>query len=281
MTQNVDSCDCNDYSQQTAQTGMATISVPNPNVDGTGPKQLVLTASQNGTHINMIKVVATQATTAGIVRIFIQDPGATQTILYMEIPIPICPAISSAVVGSPVVSMFEATMGVALNLPSGYKLYASTKNGETFNVFATGYSWAYPAEVPGACCSFTQYTATFGLGTVSVANTNLNGSGVIVPIYTSPTGLGSIIDYISLNALQTISPGMIRLFISSDGGTTYSLFQEIWIPEYVLSASTPTFANLFNSLISYLQGDYIIGASTELAQNFAIKIAGRSWTYPI
>lgn len=281
MLGSLSGCDCNDYSKQTAVTGMATISTANTNINGSGAMQLVLTGSLNGTHISILKVVATQATTAGMVRFFIQNPGGGTTTLYLEVPIPPAPATSTAVVGSPVMSKFEASFDCDLDLPNGYKLYASTQNAETFNVFALGYAWEYPGELPSTCCNFIQYSAAIGIGTVSTANTHTDGTGTIVPIYTSGAGTGSYIESIAINALQSTTSGMIRLFISADGGVTYSLFQEIWISEYILTSTNPTLTFVFNDIINYLQGTYVIGASTQLNQTFAIRILGKAWTYPI
>ncbi len=65
--------DC--MAKYTANTGMATISTANANLDGTGTLATVLTASANGTFIKSVIVEAKGTVNIGMVRLFVKSPG--------------------------------------------------------------------------------------------------------------------------------------------------------------------------------------------------------------
>jgi hypothetical protein len=89
----------------------------------------VLTAGSQGTRIDDITVIAQGTTTAGMVRLFIND--GTNTRLFREIPV-------SAITASGTVAAFSSALtALALVLPTGYSLQASTHNAESFNVIVT------------------------------------------------------------------------------------------------------------------------------------------------
>jgi hypothetical protein len=89
----------------------------------------VLTAGSNGSRVDDIYIVATGTTTAGVVRLFIND--GTNTRLWQEVMV-------TAVTPSTTVQVFNtALFNQALILPNGYSLRASTNNAETFNVLVT------------------------------------------------------------------------------------------------------------------------------------------------
>jgi hypothetical protein len=69
----------------TANTGFATISTANPNLDGSGALENVITAAANGTVIQSLVIKALGATTPGMVRLFLYD--GTNTKLIREIPV--------------------------------------------------------------------------------------------------------------------------------------------------------------------------------------------------
>lgn len=115
----------------TAVLGVVQISTANTARDGTGTIATVVTAASQGTLIELIRVVATGTTTAGVVRLFIHD-GANAR-LYEEI-------LVTAITPSTTIAVFEAefTPTKPLVLPTGYSLRASTHNAEAFNVIASG-----------------------------------------------------------------------------------------------------------------------------------------------
>jgi phospholipase/lecithinase/hemolysin len=113
--------------------GLVSISTANTHLDGTGTIGTVLTGGAEGTRIHKIIIQATVTTTAGMVRLYIHD-GANY-FLWREIPV-------SAITPSANVAAFTYTIGIigelALVLPSGYSLRASTEKAETFKIIAEG-----------------------------------------------------------------------------------------------------------------------------------------------
>jgi hypothetical protein len=116
----------------TPRVGRAKISTANTNLDGTGTLGTVLAAGTNGTTVELVRVKAQGTTTAGMVRIFLGD--GTNTYLVKEISV-------TAITQSGTVQTFEAewtpTNGFFV-IPSGWTLYASTNNAETFIVHSMG-----------------------------------------------------------------------------------------------------------------------------------------------
>lgn len=116
----------------TPHLGIGQISTANTNRDGTGTLATVLTATPNGTRINIIVIKAIGTTTAGMVRLYIDD-GASNIRLWREFLI-------TAKTPSSTVAAYEYILYLqgeaALILPSGYMLKASTAKAETFNIFA-------------------------------------------------------------------------------------------------------------------------------------------------
>lgn len=113
----------------TVRAAVAQISTANTNRNGTGTIATVFTAGSNGSRIDDISIDATGTTTAGVVRLFIND-GST-SYLWQEI-------LVSAITPSTTIAVWSFTLlNQALLLPSGWSLRASTNNAETFNVIVT------------------------------------------------------------------------------------------------------------------------------------------------
>jgi hypothetical protein len=112
---------------ETAAYAVAQVSTANTNRDGTGTIATIFSAGAQGSLIDLIRVVATGTTTAGVVRLFIHDGSNAR--LYEEI-------LVTAITPSTTVSVFEAEFVPTkpLVLQTGYSLRASTNNAETFNV---------------------------------------------------------------------------------------------------------------------------------------------------
>lgn len=106
---------------------MASIATANTNRDGTGTIDTVYTAGADDSRIEMIRVVASEATTAGVVRIYVYD-GAVY-FMIKEI-------LVTAITPSTTIEVFTAEWipSVPLNLQSGQSLRASTHNAETFKI---------------------------------------------------------------------------------------------------------------------------------------------------
>ena len=113
--------------------GTVEIHTANTARDGSGTIGTVLTGGANGTRVTRIIVQALVTTTAGVVRLFI-DSGAV-IYLWKEI-------LVAAITGSATVLEFVSVLNLlgelALVLPSGYILMASTHNAESFAIIAEG-----------------------------------------------------------------------------------------------------------------------------------------------
>lgn len=111
----------------TPRTAVAQISTANTNRDGTGTLVDVMTGASTGTRIDDIEIVATGATTAGVVRLFLND--GTNSRLWKEI-------LVSAITPSTTTAVYSYSIrDAALILASAsWKLQAATHNAETFNV---------------------------------------------------------------------------------------------------------------------------------------------------
>lgn len=113
--------------------GMAQIATANANRDGTGTLGTVVTGAGDGTRIHKITIKATVTTTAGMIRLFIDN--LTNIRLWKEIPVT---AITPSATVEAFSSIIELLGEEALTLPSGYILKAGTEKAETFNVIAEG-----------------------------------------------------------------------------------------------------------------------------------------------
>ena len=113
----------------TVRTAQAQVSTANTNRNGTGTIATVFTAGSNGSRIDDIYITATATTTAGVVRLFLND--GTNTYLFEEI-------LVTAITPSTTVAVFQAVLlNQAIVLASGWSLRASTNNAETFNIQVT------------------------------------------------------------------------------------------------------------------------------------------------
>lgn len=116
----------------TPKVGMVQISTANTNRDGTGTIGTVFTAGASGSVVKKIRISAAGTTTAGVVRLFLDDGSNIR--LMQEVIVP-------AITPSTTVEAFARTITFGpddiLHLPSNtWLLKASTHNAETFNVFA-------------------------------------------------------------------------------------------------------------------------------------------------
>lgn len=114
----------------TVRTAIAQISTANTNRNGTGTIATVITGAATGTRVDDITITATGTTTAGVVRLFIND--GTTSYLWQEI-------LVTAITPSTTQQVFSFTLlNQALLLASAsWSLRASTNNAETFNVIVT------------------------------------------------------------------------------------------------------------------------------------------------
>jgi hypothetical protein len=123
----------------------------------------------------------------------------------------------------------------------------------------------------------TQYTANNGMGVVSTANTNLDGTGTgVVDIITGASN-GTLLKCAWIKAEQTTTEGIVRLFVN-DGGTNTYLLMEVKIDPVTPSATDTSFERRI-PLNFTLKSGYKIKATTQNAETFGIIIEGMDWAY--
>lgn len=110
--------------------GQVSIAVANAARDGTGTIATLKTGTVNGSRIDFVVVKAIVTTTAGVIRLYIDD-GAGNIFLWDEL-------LVSAVVPSGTAAAFRGIIPVNVVLPSGFILKISTDKAETFRCFAHG-----------------------------------------------------------------------------------------------------------------------------------------------
>jgi len=253
--------------QYTANTAMVTISTANSNLDGTNAVT-VLTGASNGTLIKSVTIKAIDNTTPGMVRLFVYDGTNTKIIAEVNVP---------AITKSLRDPAFEFFLPLDYILKSGGILKASTQNAESFNIIAEGLDWAYYGSVRPES---TKYTANTGLTTISTANSNLDGTGTLGTVLTAASN-GTIIQSITIKAIVSTTPGMVRLFLY-DGSNNTKLLTEIPVP-YVTKSSTAHsfYARInFNNKDFALKSGWALKASTENAESFNVIAEGLDWVYP-
>jgi hypothetical protein len=118
----------------TPKQAVVQISAANTNRDGTGTTVLLVSGGSSGSRIERLRATAAGTTTAGVVRWFLSvDSGANKRLLRETLVPAVTPSATVAVF------MAEEVFPGGLQLPGvSTQIYASTQNGETFNVFAEG-----------------------------------------------------------------------------------------------------------------------------------------------
>jgi hypothetical protein len=115
----------------TARYAGVVVSAANTNRDGTGTIVDVMAGVAAGTKIFEVVIQATVTTTAGMIRLYIND--GTNSRLFDEITVAAA-TVSASIPGSRTVRTYDN-----LVLPStSHKLQASTHNAESHNVIAFG-----------------------------------------------------------------------------------------------------------------------------------------------
>lgn len=120
-----------------------------------------------------------------------------------------------------------------------------------------------------------QFTSTpnVGQGALSVANTNRDGTGALVDVFTAGAA-GSRVDKIVVKATGSTTAGMVRIFVKLGAGTARLL------TEVPVSAITPA-ANLpgFETVVDLLGGIPLpsgakLQAATHNAEAFVLTACG-------
>jgi len=124
-----------------------------------------------------------------------------------------------------------------------------------------------------------QYASTpkVGVGQISTANTNRDGTGTIGTVFTAGSS-GSRIDMIDIQATGTTTAGMVRLFLHN--GTTAFLLAEVPVVAVTPSGTIPAFSAQLNSntmtqiLPIVIPTGWSLRASTHNAEAFNVIALG-------
>lgn len=120
-------------------------------------------------------------------------------------------------------------------------------------------------------------TPRVGVGQVTTANTNRDGTGTIATIFTAGAS-GSRIDAINLKAVATTTAGMIRLFVHD--GTNARLLTEVPVIAITPSSTLPAWEVQLNTntmshvLPIILPTGYSLRAATNNAETFNVIASG-------
>jgi len=121
-------------------------------------------------------------------------------------------------------------------------------------------------------------TAFFAGSNSSAANTNRDGTGVLVPLFSTGTNT-SRVDRINIKYTVTTTVGMFRIFIY-DTVNNY-LWHEIPVDAVTVAASTPGFEyemrNMDGSALAWFPPNYTIKFTTHNAEN--VNASANGWHY--
>jgi len=111
---------------------MVSINTANPNRNGTGAMSSLVVGANDGTAITSIVVKATDSTSQGMVRFFIDDTVNIRIVKEVTIP---------ATTPTGTVEAFSANLFSGFTLKSGYTLKVSTEVADNFNIIAFCCDW--------------------------------------------------------------------------------------------------------------------------------------------
>lgn len=109
---------------------------------------------------------------------------------------------------------------------------------------------------------------------ISTANTNRDGTGTISTVITGSAS-ATRVEEIVVKATGTTTAGQVRLFLSTDGGTTWRLFDEVAVGALTPSESVQAFrSRLTYANLVLPDANAKIGASTHNAESFVVTALG-------
>jgi len=116
--------------------------------------------------------------------------------------------------------------------------------------------------------------ATGGCVVISTANSNRDGSGSISTVLTADgTGFGVIIKQFNIKAINSVSIGMIRIFVIDNLGNKVLLL-EVPVFDSVADSNTPTFSQFIPMGDLFLPPNWSLGVSTENSEAFNVTCFG-------
>jgi hypothetical protein len=115
-------------------------------------------------------------------------------------------------------------------------------------------------------------TPRIGMGQVTTANTNRDGTGTIATILTG-VAAGTRINEIVIEAVGTTTAGMVRLYLHD--GTNARLFDEFVVTAITAAASTAVYraAKTYDNLV-LPSSSWSIRASTHNTETFNVIVLG-------
>ncbi len=110
---------------------------------------------------------------------------------------------------------------------------------------------------------------------VSTANPNRDGTGTLGTLATGVAD-GKILEGVRVVATGTTTAGVVRLFLSTDGGATKRLLMEILVSAVTPSASVEVFSaeRIFSRPLILQDAGAIVYASTQNAETFNVFTLG-------
>jgi hypothetical protein len=256
-----------------AKTGLATISIPNSNLDGTGDVENVFTCENAlGSIIKTIIIKAQSNTRPGMVRLFINK--SINTSLLLEISVP-----ATTISGRDL--SYNNVIPFNYPLENGDKILAATQAGDIFNIIIEALDYKYNDDVD---TNVVEVKSINGIGIVVDANSNLDGSGDLVELFTAG-GDGCEITSLFIKAQESVTPGMIRFFIQDYSLNDPVLFAEVIVPTVTLGGLGGGLVQSFGHELIVggalsLQNGYKILASTEVAEEFGVTARVSQWENP-
>lgn len=129
---------------------------------------------------------------------------------------------------------------------------------------------------------------TIDVSQLTTANTNRDGSGTTVEIAAGPTtasgsGVGKRIVGVVVKATGTTTLGMIRFFLSVDGGTTKRLVDEVAVAAVTASATQAAWSGIAPNLSQIILPGQVssntqkLYASTEKSETFNVIVYGATY----
>lgn len=118
-------------------------------------------------------------------------------------------------------------------------------------------------------------TPRVGVANVAAANTNRDGTGTITALITGAAA-GTKVFEIAAQATVTTTAGMVRIFITTDAGSTWRLFDELSIAAATASASVKAtrIATSYANLI-LPDANHRLGCTTHNAESInVVALAG-------
>ena len=112
--------------------------------------------------------------------------------------------------------------------------------------------------------------------TASVANTNINGTGIITPLVTGAVS-GTRILEISVQCANTSVAALINIFVSTNSGATWRLFDQISVSAITPSNTVKAFRNTstYNNLV-LKDSTHSLGVTTTITQATNVLAFGGS-----